>query len=94
MYAVRFAPLDFLVKFYFLSILKITLLLFGLYTMTVRASVSSNGSSAQLIQPFLYLCLKARSHNLILRIRFLVPKIGSRRLSGPISRFRFCGENV
>ena len=29
-----------------------------------------------------------------LSIRFLVPKIGSRRSDGPISRFRFCGENV
>ena len=38
--------------------------------------------------------LKARSHDLILRIRFLGPKIGSRRSDGPISRFRFCGENV
>ena len=35
--------------------------------------------------------IKARSHDPILRIRLLVPKIGSRR---PISRFRFCGENV
>ena len=24
----------------------------------------------------------------------MVPKIGSRRSDGPISRFRFCGENV
>ena len=38
--------------------------------------------------------LKARSHDPILEIRFLVPKIGSRRSNGPISRFRFCGENV
>ena len=38
--------------------------------------------------------MKARSHDPILRIRFLVPKIGSRRSYGPISRFRFCGENV
>ena len=38
--------------------------------------------------------LKARSHDPILRIRFLVPKIGSRRSDGPISRFCFCGENV
>ena len=38
--------------------------------------------------------VKARSHDPILRIRFLVPKIGSRRSDGPISRFRFCGENV
>ena len=30
----------------------------------------------------------------ILRIRFLVPKIGSRRSYGPISRSHFCGENV
>ena len=37
--------------------------------------------------------LKARSHDSILRIRFLVPKIGSRRSDGPILRFRFCGEN-
>ena len=26
--------------------------------------------------------------------QFLVPKIGSRHSDGPISRFRFCGENV
>ena len=39
-------------------------------------------------------CLKACSHDPILRIRFLVPQIGSRRSDGPISRFRFCGENV
>ena len=38
--------------------------------------------------------LKARSHDAILRIRLLVPKIGSRGSNGPISRFRFCGENI
>ena len=38
--------------------------------------------------------LKARSHDMILRIRFLVPKIGSRRSDGPFSRFCFCGEKV
>ena len=38
--------------------------------------------------------LKARSHDPILRISFLVPKIGSSRSDGPISRFRFYGENV
>ena len=38
--------------------------------------------------------LKARSHDPFLRIRFLFPKTGSRRSDGPISRFRFCGENV
>ena len=38
--------------------------------------------------------VKARSHDLILRIRFLVPKIGSRRSDSPILRFCFCGENV
>ena len=27
-------------------------------------------------------------------IRFLVPKIGRKCSDGPISRFRFCGENV
>ena len=37
---------------------------------------------------------KARSHYPMLRIRFLVPKIGRRRSDGPILRFRFCGENV
>ena len=37
---------------------------------------------------------KAHSHNPILRIRFLVPKIGSRHPDGSILRFRFCGENV
>ena len=30
----------------------------------------------------------------MLRIRLLVPKIGSRRSDGPISRFSFCGENA
>ena len=40
------------------------------------------------------LFLKARSHDPFLRIRFLVPKTGSRHSDGPISRFRFCGENV
>ena len=39
-------------------------------------------------------CVQARSHDPILRIRFLVPKIGSRRSYGTISRFRFCGKNV
>ena len=38
--------------------------------------------------------VKTRSHDLFLRILFLVPKTGSRRSHGPISRFRFCGENV
>ena len=38
--------------------------------------------------------MKARSHDSIFRTRFLVPKIGSRRSDGPISRFRFCVENV
>ena len=38
--------------------------------------------------------VKARWHYPILRIRLLVPKIGSTRSDGPISRFRFCGENV
>ena len=37
---------------------------------------------------------KARSNDPILKIRFLVPKIGSRSSDGPISRLRFCGENV
>ena len=34
--------------------------------------------------------LKARSHNLISRVRFLVPKTGCRRSDGQISRFCFC----
>ena len=38
--------------------------------------------------------LKARSNDPFLRIRFLVPKTGSRRSDCPISRFRFCCENV
>ena len=38
--------------------------------------------------------IEARSHDPFLRIRFLVPKTGSRRSDGPISRFCFCGENV
>ena len=37
---------------------------------------------------------KVRSHDPILRTRFLVPKIGSRRSEDLISRFRFCGENI
>ena len=36
----------------------------------------------------------ARSHDPILRIRFLVPKIGRRHSVGLISRFCFCSENV
>ena len=40
------------------------------------------------------MCVKVRSHDPILRIRFLVPKIGSKHPDGPISRFRFYGENV
>ena len=43
---------------------------------------------------FSALLLQARSHDPFLRIRFLVLKTGSRRSDGPISRFRFCGENV
>ena len=38
--------------------------------------------------------VKALSHDPFSRIRFLVPKTGSRRSDSPISRFRFCGENV
>ena len=38
--------------------------------------------------------LKARSHDPISRILFLIPKIASRGSEGPISRFRFSGENV
>ena len=38
--------------------------------------------------------LKVPSYDPTLRIRFLVSKIGSRRSDSPISRFRFCGENV
>ena len=38
--------------------------------------------------------VKACSDDPFLRIRFLVPKTGSRRSDGPTSRFRFCGENV
>ena len=38
--------------------------------------------------------MKAPSHDPILRIRFLVAKIRSRLSDDPISRFRFCGENV
>ena len=37
---------------------------------------------------------KAHSDDPFLRLRFLVPKTGSRRSDGPISRFRFCDENV
>ena len=51
-------------------------------------------------QPFLFtlktgiFSVKARSHDPFLRIQFLVPNTGSRRSDGPISRFRFFGENV
>ena len=38
--------------------------------------------------------LKARSHDPFLMIRFLVLNTGSRSSDGPISRFRFCDENV
>ena len=38
--------------------------------------------------------VKAPAHDPILRIRFLLPKIGSRCSDGPMSRFRLCGENV
>ena len=38
--------------------------------------------------------VKARSHDLILRIQSLVPKIGSRRSDDPISTFHICDENV
>ena len=38
--------------------------------------------------------LKTRTDDPFLRIRFLVLKPGSRRSDGPISGFRFCGENV
>ena len=38
--------------------------------------------------------VKTRSDDPFLRIRFLVPKTGSRRLDGPISGFHFCGESV
>ena len=38
--------------------------------------------------------VKVRLHDPILRIRFLVLKVGRRQSDGPISRFRFCGENV
>ena len=38
--------------------------------------------------------VKARSHDPILTIGLLVPEIGRRRSYGPISRFRFCGEDV
>ena len=38
--------------------------------------------------------LKARSDDPFLKIRVLVSKPGNRRSDGPISRFRFCDENV
>ena len=43
---------------------------------------------------FSILYFKACSHDPFLRIRFLVPKTESMCSDGPISRFRFCGENV
>ena len=38
--------------------------------------------------------VNAHSHDLILRIRSLVPKIRSRRSGGPTSRFHIYDENV
>ena len=54
--------------------------------MTVHQSLSRDISTTE--------SFKARSHDPSLRIRFLAVKIGSRRSDGPISSFRFCGENV
>ena len=47
----------------------------------------------------LHICAKIKFRTQLatladLRIRFLVPKTGSRRSNGLISRFRFCGENI
>ena len=41
-----------------------------------------------------FYCIKALLDDPILRIRFLVPKVGSRSSDSPISRLRFCGENA
>ena len=51
-------------------------------------------TSCYMKKTYLFKFCKGPFTHPILRIRFLVPKIGSRRSDGPISRFRFCGENV
>ena len=62
-----------------------------------KTYVTPGMSTAAIVKMFLTSSsVRAHSHDPILRFRFLVPKIGSRRSDGPISRFRFCncGENV
>ena len=57
--------------------------------MSYQLSICSTIYNRQLIDS-----IKSRSHHPILRIRFFIPKIGSWCSDAPISRFRFCGENV
>ena len=56
--------------------------------------IYSSHKCADIVSKNCFEGIKARSHDRILRIRILVPKIGRRGSDGPISRFRFCGENV
>ena len=65
---------------------------YALIQQNTNTSLGAYGSFWKFIVTFG--SLWARSHDPFLRIRFLVPKTGSRRSDGPISRFRFCGENV
>ena len=63
-----------------------------IYPSDVMVGVNSHLKSTitfckELIEPF-----KARSHDPISRIRFLVPKIGLKRSDDPISGFCFCGR--
>ena len=60
--------------------------------MTTAKNYVAYRNTKQIVKLKMY--VKVRSHDLILRIRFLVPKIGSRRSDGRIAMFRFCGENV
>ena len=60
----------------------------------MRSLIDVNRNNKKLQKNILIDVHKARSHDPFLRIRVLVPKTGRRRSDGPISRFRFCGENV
>ena len=51
--------------------------------------ISFSSVASQVAKKIASTSVKARSHDPILRIRFLVLKIGSRRSDGPISKFRF-----
>ena len=65
----------------------------GLWKKALKSGKIVNRKALQQEQRSSRSC-KARSHYPFLRIRFLVLKTGSKRSDGPISRLRFCGENV